>query len=453
MAGGTWVSQNKVLPGVYINVKSQPNASANVGDKGVVAIAKALSWGAPGEVVEITPGQDVTPYIGYPVTAIQGQFLREMMRGTDVTAGPTKILLYRYPGTGGVQATATIGDLTATARYNGVRGNDITIIVTADPDTEGQFTVQTIVDGTEVDAQDGATVADLAANAWVTFSGTGDLTATAGTSLTGGIDPTTSAADDAAFLTAIEPYTFDIIAYDGTGSTVVDAYVAFVKRMNEAIGRKCQLVVGGVTGQNTKYVISAVNGVSLSDGTTLTPQNLVWWLAGAEAGALYYQSLTYAQYPTAVSASPKLSDAQVAAAIAAGQIAMIDDFGIVRICSDINSKTTTTPTEGAEFKKNRVMRVIMQFCNDVYENFANNFIGKVDNNDAGRNLLRAWIIGYLNEMMANSGIQNFTAEDVEVLPGNAIDSVLINVAIQPIDSVEKIYVTVTVDANLAAAAE
>ena len=453
MAGGTWVSQNKVLPGVYINVKSQPNASANVGDKGVVAIAKALSWGAPGEVVEITPGQDVTPYIGYPVTATQGQFLREMMRGTDVTAGPTKILLYRYPGTGGAKATATIGDLTATALYNGVRGNDITIVVTADPDTEGQFTVQTIVDGAEVDAQDGATVADLAANAWVAFSGTGALTATAGTALMGGVDPTTSAADDAAFLTAIEPYTFDILAYDGTGSTVVDAYVAFVKRMNEAIGRKCQLVVGGVTGQNTKYVISAVNGVSLSDGSVLTPQNLVWWLAGAEAGALYYQSLTYAQYPTAIAASPKLSDAQVAAAIAAGQIAMIDDFGIVRICSDINSKTTTTPTEGAEFKKNRVMRVIMQFCNDVYENFANNFIGKVDNNDAGRNLLRAWIIGYLNEMMANSGIQNFNADDVEVLPGNAIDSVLINVAIQPVDAIEKIYISVTVDANLAAAAE
>ena len=57
MAGGTWISENKVLPGVYINVKSQPNVTANVGDKGIVAIAKALSWGAPGEVVVITPGR------------------------------------------------------------------------------------------------------------------------------------------------------------------------------------------------------------------------------------------------------------------------------------------------------------------------------------------------------------------------------------------------------------
>ena len=450
MAGGTWVSQNKVLPGVYINVKSQPNVSPNVGEKGVVAIAKALSWGALGQVVEITPGEDVTPYVGYNIASEQAQFLREMMRGTDVTAGVSKILLYRYAGSSGVKATATIGNLTATALYEGVRGNDISIVVTADPDVSGAYTVETLVDNAVVDSQDVTAVAGLTANAWVVFSGSGTPTATAGTTLSGGTDPTVAAADDAAFLTAIEPYTFDILAYDGSTSTVMDAYAAFVRRMNEEIGRKCQLVMGAATGYNSKYVISANNGVILADGSTLTPQNLVWWLAGAEAGALYYQSLTYAQYPTAVAAYPKLTDAQVEAAITAGQIAMIDDFGIVRICTDINAKTSVTPTEGAEFKKNRVMRVIMAFCNDVYRNFANNFIGKVDNNESGRSLLRAWIIGYLNEMMANNGIQNFTAEDVEVLPGNSIDSVLINVAIQPVDAIEKIYVSVTVDANIAA---
>ena len=79
MAGGIWASQNKVLPGVYINVKSQPNVTANVGDKGVVAIAKALSWGALGAVQEITPGQDLTPFIGYDIGTEQAQFLREMV--------------------------------------------------------------------------------------------------------------------------------------------------------------------------------------------------------------------------------------------------------------------------------------------------------------------------------------------------------------------------------------
>jgi hypothetical protein len=217
--------------------------------------------------------------------------------------------------------------------------------------------------------------------------------------------------------------------------------------MNESVGRKCQLVIGNYPNKNTEYVISARNGVTLADGTALDDKQAVYWLAGAEAGAQYYQSLTYAQYPGAVSANPKLTDDAVAAAIAAGQIACVDDFGVVKVCSDINSLTTVTPTKGAEFKKNRVMRVIMQFCNDVYEHFSLYFLGKVDNNESGRALLRAWIIGYLNEMQGNNGIQNFTAEDVEVLPGNEIDSVLVNVALQPVDSIEKVYMLVTVSVN------
>jgi hypothetical protein len=89
----------------------------------------------------------------------------------------------------------------------------------------------------------------------------------------------------------------------------------------------------------------------------------------------------------------------------------------------------------------------MQFCNDTYEYFTKYYIGKVDNNDNGRALLRKYLIGYLNEMQSNNGIQNFVADDVEVLPGNAVDAVVVNVAIQPVDSIEKIYATVTVSAN------
>ena len=65
-------------------------------------------------------------------------------------------------------------------------------------------------------------------------------------------------------------------------------------------------------------------------------------------------------------------------------------------------------------------------------------------------LLKAWIVGYLNEMQANNGIQNFEADDVAVSPGNSGDSVVIDVALQPVDSIEKIYMTVTVSANTGA---
>ena len=450
MSGGIWTSQNKPLPGVYINVKSQGSVSANVGDRGRVAIAEPLSWGPTRTVQEITPGEDVTPFIGYDITSEKALFLREMMKGSDTTPGPSRILLYRPEGTGGVKASATIGQLTVTALYTGIRGNDITVVVSEEPDAGGSYTVKTVIDGTEKDSQTITDLSKLVANAWVSFSGTGTtVEETAGTALTGGTDPTVAAADYAAFLTAIEPYQFDILVYDGTDATTIQAFAAFAQRVSNSIGKKCQAVMAGETAaaSNSEFVIAVNNGVTLTDGTQLTAQQAAWWLGGAEAGAMYNDSLTYAQYPGALEANPKLTEDQAAEAVQSGKICFIDTFGVVKVCTDINTLTTFTPEKGQEFSKNRIMRVLMQFCNDVYENFSSNYIGKTDNNENGRNLLKGWIIGYLNEMQANNGIQNFTSEDVTVLPGNSVDSVVVNVAVQPVDSVEKIYMTVTVTAN------
>lgn len=448
MAGGTWVSQNKVLPGTYINVKSKEAVNINIGERGTVAIGKALNWGVLGTVQTITAGEDLTPYIGCDITGADALFIREMLKGSDSTSAPTKILLYRL-GTGGTQASATIGALTVTALYAGTRGNDISVAISADPDNVGSYDVTTIVDGASVDVQTITELDALVANAWVTFSGTGsEITTTTGTALTSGANPTLTNSDYANFLTAIEPFRFNILALDNTDSTVVNAYISFINRMNEAVGKKCQLVCSGdATTANSKYIIVVGNGVKLNDGTLLTASQAVYWVAGVEAGANYNQSLTYAQYLGAVEANPKLTDTQLQTAVENGLLVFADDFDVVKICTDVNSKKTVTPTEGAEFKKNRIMRVIMQFCNDTYEYFSKYFIGKVDNNDNGRALLRKWIIGYLNEIQANNGVQNFTAEDVTVAQGNAVDAVLINVAIQPVDAVEKIYIAVTVTPN------
>ncbi len=439
---------------MYINVKSRRSVNANVGSRGIVAIAEPLSWGPTGVVQEIIPGEDLRPYIGYDVTSEKAMFLREMMKGSDTTAGPSNILLYRPAGARGVKATATIGALTVTALYTGVRGNDISIIIQEQVDSEGTYDVSTVIDGSVVDEQSITELSQLTANSWVEFSGTGaEITETAGTPLTTGADPSVSSTDYANFLTAIEPYQFDILVYDGTDTATIQAIAQFVERISNNVGQKCQAVMAGETAANcnSEFVIAVNNGVKLDDGTELTAQQATWWVGGAEAGALYYQSLTYAQYPNAVEANPKLTDAQAETAVSSGYLCFIDNFGTVKVCTDINSLTTFTVDKGQEFSKNRVMRVLMQFCNDTYEHFSNYFIGKVDNNDSGRNLLKAWIVEYLNGMQANNGIQNFTAEDVTVSAGDSMDSVVIDVVLQPVDSVEKIYMTVTVSVSTEAA--
>lgn len=80
-------------------------------------------------------------------------------------------------------------------------------------------------------------------------------------------------------------------------------------------------------------------------------------------------------------------------------------------------------------------------ANDIYDQFVRNFLGVVHNNDQGRSRLKAAILGYLLQLQAADGIQNLDPDDVEVLPGSEADSVTVNLAIQSVDSVEKIYVT------------
>lgn len=111
---------------------------------------------------------------------------------------------------------------------------------------------------------------------------------------------------------------------------------------------------------------------------------------------------------------------------------------------DINSLVTYTTDIGKVYRKNRVIRLCSTIANDVYQQFSDNFIGVVNNNEAGRSRFQAVIVGYLLDIQANEGIQNFDAEDVEVLAGDDIDAILVNVAIQAVDSVEKIYMTIEV---------
>ena len=425
MAGGTWNGvQNKVRPGVYIRFTSSRGLGLVVGERGIVTIPEALSWGPVGVVQTVEAGDDMRPYCGYDITAPQARFLNEIFKGTNRTSAPYRVYLYRLAATSSAEATATSGALTATAKYPGVRGNDITIVITEDVDNEGSFTVSTVVDNEIMDEQTAETVADLVANDWVTWSGTGALTATVGAPLTGGADGTVQSSAYPDYLEAIEPYKFDIMIYDGTDTTVQDAMIAFVKRMCDDNGQ---------------------SGATLNDGTVLTAAQTCWWAGGAEAGAKYNESLTYAQYPGAIACSPVMKNSQYIEALTSGELVLYAEDGKVRIEQDINSLVTLTQDITKPYQKNRVIRLCNTIANDVYRQFTDSYIGVVNNNDEGRMMFKNAIVGYLLDIQANNGIQNFEPEDVEVLPGTDIDAIVVNIAIRAVDSIEKIYLTIEVN--------
>ena len=151
----------------------------------------------------------------------------------------------------------------------------------------------------------------------------------------------------------------------------------------------------------------------------------------------------YAQYPDAVDAEPVLTSAQIDEALTEGQIVFFREFGSVKVVSDINTLVTYSDEKNEVFSFNQVIRTVDTVANDVYKHFSINVIGKVQNDNASRDLIKTWIVGYLNEMQANGGIRNFSADDVSVEAGEAINAVVISIAIQPVTAIEKIYVTVS----------
>jgi hypothetical protein len=438
MAGGTWVTQNKVRPGVYINFASEPQAVGALGERGVTSLALTLPWGAPKTIVTIEAGEDTQLKLGYAITAPELMLVREALKRARA------VLLYRLNT--GTPAAVTVAPLTVTAKYGGVRGNDLTIVVQENVDDDQLYDVITLLAGVEVDSQTVANIAGLTSNDYVVFSGTGALVETAGAPLIGGANGTIANQDYADYLGALELHDFNTAAYTGTDAGVKALYSAYARRLREDEGKKVQVVMENYPTADYEGVISVKNGVILADGSTLTAAQATAWVAGATAGANVNQSLTYAAYDDAVDVSPRYTNSQIIAALQAGEFLFTPGNGVAQVEQDINTLTSFIPGEkGKQFSKNRVIRALDSIGNDIRRIFESFYIGKVNNNADGRNLLKNEINTYLDNLQNVNAIQNFDSQaDVVVQAGQEVDSVYVEANIQPVDSIEKIYMLVRV---------
>ena len=140
-----------------------------------------------------------------------------------------------------------------------------------------------------------------------------------------------------------------------------------------------------------------------------------------------------------------MTNTAIETAITDGELVLVPYDDTVKVEYDINSLVTYNDEISDKYRKNRVMRLCNTIANDIYRQFSESFIGVVNNNAEGRDLFKSVIVGYLITIQNNQGIQNFDSEtDIEVLPGDDIDSIVVNLWIQPVDAVEKIYMTITV---------
>ena len=173
LGGGTFVTQNKVLPGAYINFVSASNASAILADRGVATMPLELDWGEDGKIFEVT-GEDFQKnslkIFGY-------EFTHEKMKGLRDLFLFTKILYVYKLTSGGAKARNKFAE----ALHSGVRGNDIKIVISKNVDDVTKFDVVTMIGNIVVDEQLGiAGASALEDNDFVKFDKTETLEETAG---------------------------------------------------------------------------------------------------------------------------------------------------------------------------------------------------------------------------------------------------------------------------------
>lgn len=427
LGGGTYLTQNKVLPGTYINFVSASNASASISDRGYAAVACDLKWGTEGKIFEVTASEFLTDSMSIFGFAYNADELKGIR---DIFANANTVYFYRLNG--GSKATCSIAD----ARCGGTRGNDIKITVESG---DGGFTVKTLIDGTEVDSQTAAAADKLTDNDFVVFKKDSTLAASAGIALTGGTDTASAASDHQKFLNLTESYSFNILACISDDESIKKLYGDFTKTMRDDYGIKFQAVIHNYSDES-EGIINVGN-----DAKENEKYGLVWWISGAECACAVNKSLTNRTYDGEYTPVVDLTQSELEKAIDAGKFMLHRNGTDIKVLEDINSFTEFSSTKSSDFSDNQVIRLLDSTGNDIAVMFNSYYLGKVQNNKAGRTAFWNDIVSYNRQLQDLGAIEDFKAEDVTVDIGNDKKTVIVKNSITPVCAMSKLYMTVVVE--------
>lgn len=424
--------QNKELPGTYINFVSAASANSALSDRGIATMPLELDWGVDDEIFEVS-GEDFREksleIFGYEYTHDKLKGLRDLFLNART--------VYAYKLTSGGEKA---GNTYAEARYSGIRGNNLKIVIQKNVDNDELYDVQTVFDTTVVDEQTVKEAADLTANKYVTWKSGTELEETAAAPLTGGTNGVVNGTAHQNYLNKIEAYTYNTMGVAVTDKETKSLYISFCKRLRDEMGIKFQLVIHD--GAADYYGVINVKNPILDDG--FNKASLVYWVTGAEAACAVNRSLQNSVYNGEFAVDVDLTQAQLKQAIKEGEFTLHKVGSDVRVLTDINSMITTSDTQGDIFKDNQTVRVMDQIGNDIAVLFNTKYLGVVPNDNAGRISLWSDIVKHHEQLQEIRAIEGFSDSDVAIGEGSDRKSVVVTDVVTIVNAMSKLYMTVTV---------
>ncbi|EQG31766.1 TPA: phage tail sheath family protein [Clostridioides difficile] len=433
LGGGTFVTQNKVLPGSYINFISAKRATSSLSDRGIVAMPLELDWGIDEEVFQVTSDdfeKYSVKYFGYDYTHEKLKGLRDLFK--NIRLG------YFYKLNKGVKASCTI----AIAKYSGIRGNDLKIIVTTNIDDNAKFNVVTLLDNKKVDIQVAKVITDLQDNDYITWKKDATLEATAGLTFTNGTNgEAVTGAEYQAFLDKIESYSFNALGCLATTTEIKSLFVEFTKRMRDKVGAKFQTVLYKKSDADYEGVVSVENKIKDKD---LVESSLIYWATGAIAGCDINKSNTNKKYDGEFDVGVNYTQIQLEEALKSGKFIFHKVGDEVHVLEDINTFVSFTDDKNDDFSSNQSVRVLDQIANDIATLFNTKYLGEVPNDKSGRISFWNDVVKHHEQLQNMRAIEDFKADDVSVEPGSDKKTVVVSDAVKVISAMSKLYMTVSV---------
>lgn len=430
LGGGSFTTQNKLLPGAYISFVSAASSVAVLSERGTAAIPLEFGWGPEKEAFVVT-AQDYQEkcqeIFGYAADAPQMWQIRELFKNL------TKGIFYRLNG--GIKASCDYGE----ARYSGIRGKDLTLVVSANVNDSAKYDVKTLLDMKEVDRQTVSSAADLKDNLYVVFKKDATLAATAGVPFTGGTNGDAVTGEDyAQFLSKMETYSFQVLCCPSADEAVKSVFVEYTKRMRDEAGVKFQTVMYRKNDADYEGIISVENKAAELE------QGLVYWTTGAQAACEVNKTNENRVYNGELNVDVDHTQEQLEKGVRTGKFMFHRVGDGVRILMDINTLTTFTVDKKEEFCNNQTVRVLDQIGNDIASMFNTKYLGIMPNDDAGRVSLWNDIVTYNKELARLRAIEAVEAKDITVGPGESKRAVVVNCPVTPINCMSQLYMTVVV---------
>lgn len=433
----------KVRPGNYINFKAQKKMQVSSSSRGTAVIPLVgYDWGPDGEFIKLTsdaPDAEIVK-LGRSIYSDDEKIMLVRL------AMETAAVVYVYVVAGGKKASKTVEGLTATAKYAGKRGNDIRISSKAN--TAGGFDISVYLDMELVELYESvSTVEELAAeeSGYVEFSGTGDLTAFAAVSLEEGAGQENTNGAIATFLDKVERIKCNTVLIPLEEESLVAAAASKVKYLRTKIGKTVQFVFPNYEGDDIG-IINVVNSFRLY-GKDLSVLHAAAWVTGATAAAGKTETNTYKAVANAEAVVGELSNEQAVDAVKAGKFFFsTDDEGNVIVETDINSLVHPNSDQDDSYKKNRVIRVFDSFADDLGILLPP---AKFDNNSEGWKLMlglgRSLLKKYSDMDGGDGAIKNVDADNDFTIDAarSTGDATYFNIALQPVDSSEKHYFSIS----------